>query len=71
MNSLVALRKFHLRLLLVFFVLSLGTGLLFAGQTGKVTGRIVDSGTKEPVIGANVIVEGTYLGAVADENGDI
>jgi len=70
MNSLVALRKFHLRLLLVFFVLSLGTGLLFAGQTGKVTGRIVDSGTKEPVIGANVIVEGTYLGAVADENGD-
>lgn len=70
MNSLVALRRFYFRLMLIFFVLSFGTGLLFAGQTGKVTGRIIDSGTKEPVIGATVIVEGTFLGAAADKNGD-
>ncbi len=42
---------------------------LHAGQTGKIVGYITDVETGEPIIGANVILEGTYLGAAADENG--
>ena len=43
--------------------------MLYAGQTGKLSGTVVDSETGEPVIGANVIVQGTYLGAAADFEG--
>ena len=43
--------------------------LLHAGQTGKLSGTVLDSETGEPVIGANVIVQGTYLGAAADFEG--
>ncbi len=42
----------------------------FAGTTGKIAGRIMDSRTKEPLVGANVIIEGTFLGASTDADGD-
>ncbi len=42
---------------------------LFAGQTGKLSGKVADRDTGEPVIGANVIIDGTYLGAAADIDG--
>ncbi len=42
---------------------------LFAGETGKISGYITDKSTGEPLIGANIIVEGTYLGAAADIDG--
>lgn len=41
----------------------------FAGQTGKISGYVIDNETGEPVIGANVIVEGTFFGAAADIDG--
>jgi outer membrane receptor protein involved in Fe transport len=41
----------------------------FAGVTGKITGVIKDKDTGEPLIGANVIVEGTSRGAAADDQG--
>lgn len=44
-------------------------GLLFA-QVGKIAGKVVDRETKEPLIGANVIIEGTTLGASTDLNGN-
>ena len=50
--------------------------LLFAvtfsayAQYGKITGKITDRETKEPLIGANVLLEGTALGASTDVNGD-
>lgn len=40
-----------------------------AGTTGKLTGRIVDE-KKQPVVGANVRIEGQRLGAVSDDNGN-
>jgi len=43
--------------------------IAFGGQTGKLSGKIIDNETKEGVIGANIIVEGTYLGAAADIDG--
>jgi len=42
---------------------------LYAGQTGKISGKVTDSETGEPVIGANVIVSGTHFGAAADIEG--
>jgi outer membrane receptor protein involved in Fe transport len=43
-------------------------GLLFA-QTGKVTGKIIDRESKEPLIGANIVIVSTQLGAVSDIDG--
>ncbi len=42
---------------------------LFAGVTGKITGVVKDKETGEPLIGANVVIEGTLLGSVTDING--
>lgn len=56
----------HLALASGIFLYS---GVLSAGTTGKITGIITDSDTKEPLIGANVIVEGSAIGAAADLNG--
>ncbi|MEE9168083.1 MAG: TonB-dependent receptor [Candidatus Neomarinimicrobiota bacterium] len=41
----------------------------FAGTTGKIVGKVVDAETREPLIGANVIVEGTTMGAATDWEG--
>lgn len=56
-------RLFYL-LLLVFLI----PGVIFA-QSGKLRGTIVDQKTKEPLIGANIIVEGTNLGGATDVEG--
>ncbi|MFQ5904986.1 MAG: carboxypeptidase-like regulatory domain-containing protein [bacterium] len=39
------------------------------GTTGKIAGRVTDSKTGEPLPGANVIIEGTAMGASADRDG--
>ena len=38
----------------------------FASTTGKISGQIKDSRTGEVLIGVNVIVDGTTLGAATD-----
>lgn len=52
----------------VFLILFLSLKV-FAGDTGKIAGRVVDGSTKEPLIGANVLVLGTSLGAATDLDG--
>ncbi len=42
---------------------------LFAGTTGKIAGVIKDGKTGEPLPGANILIEGTVLGASADVDG--
>ncbi len=54
---------------LIILALLLFSSAIFAGQTGKLAGNILDSESGEPVIGANIIVQGTYLGAAADFEG--
>jgi hypothetical protein len=55
---------------------SIALFLLFAisfsafAQYGKITGQVTDRETKEPLIGANVLLEGTALGASTDVNGN-
>ena len=41
----------------------------FSGQTGKLTGRIMDAASGEPLPGVNVVIEGTRRGAQSDADG--
>lgn len=56
----------HRMILLVMLLMI--PGLLLA-QTGKITGKVIDRESKEPLIGASVAIDGTNLGAVTDING--
>jgi hypothetical protein len=58
-----------LKLLSLVGVICLIPVLLLA-QDGKLRGRVTDRQTGEPLVGANVVIEGTGLGAAADVNGD-
>lgn len=57
------------KLWLTTTLLLLVPALLFA-QDGKIRGKILDKESGEPLIGANVTVEGTSLGASTDISGD-
>ena len=37
--------------------------------TGTITGQVIDSATRQPIAGVNVVVEGTRLGAVSRDDG--
>ena len=43
--------------------------ILFAGVTGKVTGKVIDDNTGGALLGANIQIVGTYLGTSSDESG--
>jgi hypothetical protein len=62
MNS-AGCRTLLLACLAVFF-----SGSLLA-QGGKITGVVKDASSGDPIVGANVIIDGTTLGAAADANG--
>ncbi len=40
-----------------------------AQTTGKISGSVTDAATGEPLIGVNVVIEETYLGAASDVDG--
>ncbi len=52
----------------LLFAILLHAGAI-AGTTGKIAGTVRDAQTKEPLIGASVIVEGTRLGAATNVDG--
>ncbi len=43
--------------------------LLYAGQTGKIVGKVSEKNSGAPVIGANILIQGTNFGAAADIEG--
>jgi outer membrane receptor protein involved in Fe transport len=43
---------------------------VMAGTTGKIAGKIIDSKSKEPLIGVNVLIVGTTMGAATDVDGN-
>ena len=54
--------KLYISILLILF-----TKLI--AQSGAVSGKVTDSTNDSPLIGANVIFEGTSLGAATDGEG--
>ena len=57
-------KTFYLFLLTIFFINS-----LFAGTTGKIAGVVTDASTGDPLVGVNILLEGTTLGAATDVDG--
>jgi len=53
-----------------FFSIFLLFQLTYAGNTGKIAGRVIDKETKEPIPFANVVVEETQLGAATNLKGE-
>ncbi len=53
----------------VSFLLLLSGGAAFAQVTGKVIGTVTDGDTGQPLVGAQIVVEGTNLGNVSNEDG--
>ena len=56
----------------IFFIAVLLTinSNIFAGNTGKISGKISDEDTNEPLVGVNVIIKGKAQGASTDEQGE-
>lgn len=44
--------------------------MLYAGTTGKISGKITDAVTNEPLIGVNIVILGTSLGSATDIDGN-
>lgn len=60
--------KFNIVALLLLLVLMISS-VVFSGTTGKIAGVVKDKQTGELLAGANVLIEGTNMGAAADVNG--
>ncbi|MED5266445.1 MAG: carboxypeptidase-like regulatory domain-containing protein, partial [Candidatus Neomarinimicrobiota bacterium] len=58
------------RFLKFFGIMAIFSMVLTAGQTGKITGKVLDKETGNPLPGVNVILEGTSMGAATDANGE-
>ena len=63
------MKRFAQKVLLIVFILLGAVIPLWSGTTGKIAGTVTDKETGDPLPGANVVVAGTSLGAVADMNG--
>ena len=57
-------------LIIFYFGLLLTTDNIYAGTTGKIAGKVTDSSTGEALIGVNIIITGTSMGAATDINGE-
>ena len=53
----------------ILIVLAIFIAFSFSQTTGKISGVIYDEDTQEPIIGANIIVVGTEIGASSDTDG--
>ena len=62
------LLRFIVSSLLIF--LTFTSVSVYAGTTGKISGKVRDAETNEPLPGCNIIIEGTTLGAASNLNGE-
>ncbi|MEL7361869.1 MAG: TonB-dependent receptor, partial [Bacteroidota bacterium] len=56
-------------LLMLLAALTLGAVPAFAGETGKIAGRVTDAQTGDPLPGVNVVIDGTTQGSQTDADG--
>ena len=55
--------------LVLIALLIVSPALYGQAGVGKLSGKIVDAETREPLVGANIILIDTYMGAATDING--
>lgn len=53
----------------IFIVAIFIVSVCEAGTTGKISGMVTDAQSKEPLVGVNIIIPGTTLGAASDIDG--
>jgi len=53
----------------ILFALFILPMFVYASTTGKLSGVVTDKGTGEPLVGVNIVLEGTTLGASTDLDG--
>ncbi len=58
-----------MKLSVYFILLILGICKSLMGQTGSLRGFVTDRSTEAPLVGVNIMVDGTHLGAATDING--
>ncbi|MCK5078054.1 MAG: carboxypeptidase-like regulatory domain-containing protein, partial [Calditrichia bacterium] len=59
-------RAFFSSLIVILLFFSIDS---FAGTTGKIAGIVLDAKTGEPLVGCNIVIEGTPIGAATDQDG--
>lgn len=59
--------KQTLKILLMLIIFPV---MCFAGNTGKISGKVTDKANGEPLIGANVFIQALKIGASTDANGE-
>ncbi|MBN1396543.1 MAG: SusC/RagA family TonB-linked outer membrane protein [Bacteroidetes bacterium] len=64
--SIVSLRRF---LVLLLCTLLVSTIVVAQAQTGDIRGTVLNASTNEPLIGANIVLQGTMRGAATDFDG--
>ena len=64
------MKRYEIKRFLLSSALTLGVSSLLLAQSGTVAGRVTDTDTGDPLVGANVTVMGTNLGAATDINGE-
>lgn len=61
------LMRIYFKLIMLFVFTA---NFISAQTTGKIAGRITDSSTGEPLLGVNIFLEGTSIGAASDISGE-
>ncbi|HDY75488.1 MAG TPA: hypothetical protein ENH49_03085, partial [Candidatus Marinimicrobia bacterium] len=65
----MAMLKHSIKLLAIVFFIALPM-TIFAGETGKITGTVVDKENGNVLPGVNVLLEGTSMGAATNTDGE-
>ena len=61
------MKRYEIKRFLLSSVLTLGVSSLLLAQSGTVAGRVTDTDTGDPLVGANVTVCLLYTSDAADE----
>ena len=64
------MKKIFTNLLAFLVFLISSTAILAQSGVGKISGKVIDADTKEPLIGANIILMNTNSGAATDLDGN-
>lgn len=64
------MKKFFTIIIAVLALFSLASTAYAQSGVGKISGKIIDADTQEPLIGANILVLNTNLGAATDLDGN-
>jgi outer membrane receptor protein involved in Fe transport len=62
--------NFYHYILFLLLLAILSSVRVYAGTTGKLTGKVTDATTNEALIGTNIVLVGTNMGAAADVQGN-